>query len=328
MSYHTTVQEVYRQAAESPDGSLCCTPRPPLYLPGLDVPPIMYRMNYGCGSTVHQADMSRDQTVLYVGVGGGLEALLFAYFARRPGGVVAIDPVAEMRNAATRNLEEAARLNDWFDPSFVEIRDGNALDLPIENASVDLAAQNCLFNIFETAQNGHAGDLERALGEMHRVLRPAGRLSMTDPVTPRPLPEHLQSDERLRAQCISGCLPLDRYLDEIVEAGFGSIEVRSRRPYRLLDRQRYGLKADILLESVEVCAVRVPVPDDGPCIFTGRTAIYHGSDDQFDDGRGHVLTRDVPLGVCDKTAAALAALGRQDLVVTGPTWHYPGDGCC
>ena len=235
MSYHTTVKQVYAKAAESPDRSLCCTTRSPLYLPGLDVPPIMYEMNYGCGSTVHLADMRRDQSVLYVGVGGGLEALQFAYFARRPGGVVAIDPVAEMREAARRNLELAAGLNDWFDPSFVEIRDGDALALPVESQSIDLAAQNCLFNIFKTAgANGTGGDLERALGEMHRVLRPTGRLSMTDPITPRPLPEHLQADETLRAQCISGCLTMDAYLDVIVDAGFGMIEVRSRRVFQLI----------------------------------------------------------------------------------------------
>ena len=328
MSYHATVQQVYRQAAEAPDRSLCCAPRAPLYLPGLVIPPIMHQMNYGCGSTVHLADMRQDQRVLYVGVGGGLEALQLAYFARRPGGVIAIDPVAEMRQAARRNLEEAARLNAWFDPAFVEIRDGDALDLPVDNASVDLAAQNCLFNIFKTADADGSGDLEQALGQMHRVLERGGRLAMTDPVAPCRLPDHLRADETLRAQCISGCLTVERYVDEIVAAGFGTIEVRSRRPYRLLDRHRYALDAEILLESIEVCAVKTPVPGDGPCVFTGRTAIYSGPDEQFDDGRGHVLRRDVPLGVCDKTAAALAALGRPDLMVTDPTWHYTGDGGC
>ena len=91
LSYHETVQDVYRQAAQTPDGSLCCTSRPPMYLPGLVVPPIMHEMNYGCGTTVHLADMRADQTILYVGVGGGLEALQFAYFARRAGGVIGND---------------------------------------------------------------------------------------------------------------------------------------------------------------------------------------------------------------------------------------------
>ncbi|NIT34731.1 MAG: SAM-dependent methyltransferase, partial [Xanthomonadales bacterium] len=56
-------------------------------------------------------------------------------------------------------------------------------------------------------------------------------------------------------------------------------------------------------------AIRVPLPEDGPCIFTGRTAIYHGPEQSFDDGKGHVLVCDVPLPVCDKTAGALTQLG-------------------
>ena len=328
MGYHATVQEIYRKAAREPDRSLCCVPRTPLYLPGLRIPGIMHEMNYGCGTTVHLEDMREGQRVLYVGVGGGLEALQLAYFTRRPAGVIAIDPVSEMREAARKNLQEAGRLNDWFDPSFVEIRAGDALDLSLEDASVDLAAQNCLFNIFKTAGPDGNGDLERALGEMHRVLEPGGRLSMSDPITPRPMPPHLKDDETLRAQCISGCLTSEHYLDKIVEAGFGSIEVRSRRPYRLLDRRRYDLEADLLLESLEICAHKVAVPDDGPCVFTGRFAIYSGDEETFDDGRGHVLVRDVPLSVCDKTAAALGALDRSDLTVTEPTWHHAGGGCC
>jgi len=327
LSYHATVQQVYREAARTPDRGLCCVPQAPPYLPGLTVPPIMHAMNYGCGTTVHLRDMRPEQTVLYVGVGGGLEALQFAYFTRRPRGVIAIDPVAEMRDAAARNLELAASMNDWFDPSFVDIRDGDALDLPVDDGQIDLAAQNCLFNIFKTLDTG-GGDLERALGEMHRVLRRAGRLSMSDPITPHELPDHLRADERLRAQCISGCLTWGQYVEKITGAGFGSVEVRSRRPYRMLDRARYGLDGDVLLESVEVCAHRVPVPDDGACVFTGRTAIYCGPDPAFDDGRGHVVNRDVPLPVCDKTAAVLEALGRPDLIVTGSTWHDGGGGCC
>ena len=329
MSYHATVQDVYRKAATEPDAALCCVPQTPKYLPGLHVPSVMHEMNYGCGTTLHLQDMTAGQTVLYVGVGGGLEALQLAYFARRPGGVIAIDPVAEMREAARTNLELAAGTNDWFDPAFVDIRPGCALDLPVPDDTVDLAAQNCLFNIFKTAGPGEArGDLERALEEMHRVLKPAGRLVMSDPITPRPMPAHLQSDEVLRAQCISGCRTYDEYIDHVVAAGFGGIEVRSRRPYRMLDVHRYDLDAPLLLETIEICAYKVDVPADGACVFTGRTVIYLGREESFDDGRGHVLRRDVPLPVCDKTAEALAALRREDLVVTSSTWHYAGGGCC
>jgi len=333
MGYKQTTRELYREAAVTPDPGLCCTTTPVWRLPDLVVPERMLEMNYGCGTTVHPRDLVGQPTVLYVGVGGGMELLQFAYFSRKPGGVVGIDPVAEMREASRTNLAEAAARNPWLREEYVTLLDADALDLSLADGSVDVAAQNCLFNIFETAPPGSAngqarGDLERALSEMHRVLKPAGRLSMSDPVASWPIPEHLRADETLRAQCISGCLPYKRYIDRIVEAGFGSAEVRSRRPYRLLDRGRYDLDRDLLLESIEVCAFKVPVPGDGPCVFTGRTAIYTGPEASFDDGKGHVLTRDLPYPVCDKTAAALAGLGHPELTVTDPTWHYAGGGCC
>jgi ubiquinone/menaquinone biosynthesis C-methylase UbiE len=83
-------------------------------------------------------------SALYVGVGGGLEALQFAYFSRRPSAIIAIEPVAAMRDAAARNLEFAAKDNPWFEPSFVEIREGDAFALPVPDASVDVVAQSGL----------------------------------------------------------------------------------------------------------------------------------------------------------------------------------------
>ncbi len=111
--------------------------------------------------------------------------------------------------------------------------------------------------------------------------------------------------------------------------GWGSARSRcARAPYRVLDAPRYNLDEHLLLESIDVVAIKDPLPDDGPCIFTGATAIYFGKAETFDDGRGHVLDRDLPLSVCDKTATALRALGRPDLLITGSTYHYRGGGCC
>ncbi len=63
----------------------------------------------------------------------------------------------------------------------------------------------------------------------------------------------------------------------------------------------------IYIESVEVCAIKDPMPADGPCVFTGKTAIYFGEEDNFDDNKGHILLPNQPLAVCDKTAGALTA---------------------
>jgi SAM-dependent methyltransferase len=314
--------KLYRAAAAKPDVGLCCTTTPVWKLPGLSMPQRMLQMNYGCGSTVHPRDLDREPTVLYVGIGGGMELLQFAYFSRRPGAVIGVEILPEMIEACRTNFDEAERLNPWFDRAMVDLRQGDALELPVPDASVDVASQNCVFNIFRN------DEARRAVAEMYRVLKPHGRLVMSDPICEAPMPQHLRDDERLRAQCLSGALPLAHYVKLLTDAGFGTIEVRARRPYRVLDTLRYGTVHPILVESVEVCAIKDPMPVDGPCIFTGRTAILHGNDPVFDDGKGHMLQRDVPLAVCDKTADALASLGRNDLYITPSTWHYDGGGCC
>lgn len=322
MSYLEAAAQFYSEVAETPQVGLCCVQSSPLQLPGLKIPCQMQEMNYGCGTTVHSAELSNQPTVLYVGVGGGLEALQFAYFSRRPGAVIAIDPVAGMREAAARNLQIAAKDNPWFDPSFVEIRSGDAFALPVPDASVDVVAQNCLFNIFEPE------DLTRALKEAFRVLKPGGRLQMSDPIATRPIPAHLQKDQRLRAMCLSGALTYEQYIERIVGAGFGQVEIRARRPYRLLDRHNYNLEEHLLLESLDSVSFKVPIPQDGPCIFTGKTAIYAGEEPLFDDQAGHVLQPSVPAAVCDKTAANLAGLNPGEILITDSTWHYNGGGCC
>lgn len=322
MTYLETAAQFYSEVAQTPQIGLCCVQSTPLQLPGLNIPAQMQEMNYGCGTTVHPTELANQPTVLYVGVGGGLEALQFAYFSRRVGAVIAVDPVAAMREAASRNLQIAAQENAWFDPSFVELKAGDAFNLPVADASVDVVAQNCLFNIFEPA------DLSKALQEAYRVLKPGGRLQMSDPIATRPIPVHLQQDEQLRAMCLSGALTYDEYMQRIIDAGFGQIEVRSRRPYRLLDKQTYNLESHLLLESLDSVSFKVPIAEDGACIFTGKTAIYTGNQPIFDDLAGHVLQRGLPAAVCDKTAAKFAHSMPKDIIVTNSTWHYDGGGCC
>ena len=322
MSYLETTKNVYKEAALTPDVGLCCTITPLWQFPGLSIPLKMQEMNYGCGSTVHPRDLVGNPKILYVGVGGGMELLQFSYFSRQKEGVIGVDVVDEMLAACTANFEEAKKENTWFDPDFVRLEKGDALDLPVADASVDVAAQNCLFNIFKTEE------LQRALEEMYRVLKPHGRLVMSDPICGQPLNETLRNDERLRALCLSGSLPLATYLEMLTKVGFGTIEVRARRPYRILDPAHYPTTETLYVESVEVCAIKDPVPEDGPCIFTGKHAIYFGSEDFFDDKKGHVLLQNQPLAVCDKTANALAQLQRDDLYLSPATFHYDGGGCC
>jgi SAM-dependent methyltransferase len=321
-AYLEAAHDLYRQAALEPDVGLCCTTTPVWKLPELSIPNRMLEMNYGCGSTVHPRDLGGGPTVLYVGVGGGMELLQFAYFSRRQGAVIGVDLIDEMLSVCRANLALAETENTWFRPDFVDLRKGDALALPLMDDSVDVAAQNCLFNIFRER------DLARALAEMYRVLKPRGRLVLSDPVCQQAMPAALRNDDQLRAMCLSGAIPLDDYLAQLTDIGFGTIEVRSRRPYRVLAPGKYATRELIYIESVEVCAIKDPMPVDGPCIFTGRTAIYFGDQDYFDDGKGHIMQPNQPLAVCDKTARALEALGRDDLLVSESTWFYDGGGCC
>ena len=163
---------------------------------------------------------------------------------------------------------------------------------------------------------------------MHRVLKPHGKLILSDPICAETIPEHLRNNEELRALCLSGALPLEEYLELLADVGFGTIEIRAKYPYRVLSKDEYDLEKNIFIESVEICAIKDPVPSDGVCVFTGRTAIYHGPESYFNDGNGHILMKNQPLAVCDKTANNLEKLNRFDIFMTPSTYHYQGGGCC
>lgn len=296
MSYLDTTHDVYKEAALSPDIGLCCTTNPIWELPGLKIPKIMQEMNYGCGSTVHARDLTNNPKILYVGVGGGMELLQFAYFSRQKDGVIGVDVVDEMLEASKKNFIEAEAQNSWFNKDFVSLKKGDALNLPVKDNSIDVAAQNCLFNIFKVEE------LKKAISEMYRVLKPHGKLVMSDPTCEQPMNDRLREDERLRALCLSGSIPIAEYVKMLTDAGFGTIEIRARKPYRILDPLHYNTEELIYIESIEVAAIKDPMPTDGPCVFTGKAAIYYGKEAFFDDKAGHVLVKNQPLAICDKTA--------------------------
>lgn len=322
INYLNTTKDVYKQAAITPDVGLCCTTNPIWELPGLKIPKIMQEMNYGCGSTVHARDLNNNPRILYVGVGGGMELLQFAYFSRQKNGVIGVDVVDEMLEASLQNFNMAETENSWFKKEFVDLRKGDALNLPVSDNSIDVAAQNCLFNIFKSEE------LKKAISEMYRVLKPHGRLVMSDPICEQPMSETLRNNAQLRALCLSGSIPMNEYINMLTDAGFGTIEIRARKPYRILDPIHYPTDELIYIESVEIAAIKDPIPADGPCVFSGKAAIYYGSDNFFDDEKGHVLDKNQPLAICDKTASALKNLKRNDIFISESTFHYDGGGCC
>ncbi len=179
-----------------------------------------------------------------------------------------------------------------------------------------------MFNIFKSE------DLKRAIEEMYRVLKPHGKLVMSDPTCEQQMNDVLREDDRLRALCLSGSIPIKDYVKALTDVGFGTIEIRARKPYRVLAPNAYPTDELIYIESIEVAAIKDPMPKDGPCIFTGKAAIYYGKDDYYDDQNGHVLIKNQPLSICDKTAKALATLISSDIYISESTYHYDGGGCC
>jgi SAM-dependent methyltransferase len=322
MTYLESTQELYKEAAINPMEGLCCTTSPVWKLPGLNVPQAMLSMNYGCGTTVSQRDLDPNSKILYIGAGGGLELLQFSYFTRKMKSIIGIDAVDEMLSACSKNLEKAAELNEWFQRDFIDLKKGNALDLEIPDGQIDIVAQNCLFNIFKPS------DLQKALEEAFRVLRPGGRLILSDPTCEEKIPDQLKNDDRLRALCLSGALPIMDYTKILTDIGFATIEVRARRPYRILSPTEYDIEKVIFIESVEIAAIKDPMPSDGPCIFTGKTAIYHGEKPYFDDEHGHILIKNQPMAICDKTANDLKSLNSKDIFFSPSTFFYDGGGCC
>ena len=321
MSYLDATQDLYKAAALTPDVGLCCTTNPIWQFPGLSIPKIMQEMNYGCGSTVSAQDLVNNPKILYVGVGGGMELLQFSYFSRQTAGVTGVDSVDEMLEASKKNFKIAEEENDWFQSDFVNLVKGDALALPVADESIDVAAQNCLFNIFKME------DLKKAVAEMYRVLKPHGRLVMSDPICEQPMNDALRNDDRLRALCLSGSIPMKDYIKVLTDAGFGTIEIRAKHSYRVLSPNHYPTDELIHIESIEIAAIKDPMPADGPCVFTGKTAIYYGDEAYFDDGAGHVLMQNQPLAVCDKTATALGKAHPQ-IHISESTYHYNGGGCC
>jgi len=318
--YLAETEKYYKDVAESYELGYKPTHQMVWNLPDLNIPQRMYDMSFSAGTTVYPQDLAGNPTVLYVGAGGGLELLEFAYFSRKPAGVVGIDIVDDMIVECKKNLLEAEKINDWFESSFVDLRKGDALYLPLEDNTIDVAAQNCLFNIFKM------DDLKKALCEMYRVLKNNGRLVLSDPICNQEIPSHIRNDAQLRAMCISGAIPLRNYINLLKETGFGTVEIRGRWPYRVIDPHHFDVEAPIFVESIEVCAKKNEVTEFQ--VFSGRRATYYGNEEVFSLESGPSLPYNRPVSVSDQWAERLSGLNRDDIHISESTFFYNGDLCC
>jgi arsenite methyltransferase len=173
-------------------------------------------LGLGCGNPTAIADLEEGQVVVDLGSGAGIDAFLAANKVGPKGRVIGVDMTKEMVDRA----RELARTNGYEN---VEFRLGEIENLPVENDSVDVIISNCVVNL--------SPDKDRVFREACRVLKPKGKLVVSDIVSEAPLPESLRQDMDAWAECIGGALERGDYLARIERAGFGEVNVTSEREF-------------------------------------------------------------------------------------------------
>ena len=198
-------------------GSGCCDEQgfgPELYA-GADtegVPDAAVLASLGCGNPPAVAELSEGETVLDLGSGGGIDVLLSARRVGETGMAYGVDMTDEMLELARRNAAEAGVTN-------VEFRKGHIEDIPLDDATVDVVISNCVINL--------SGDKPAVLREMFRVLRPGGRIGVSDVVADDDLTPEQRAERGSWVGCIAGALSFDEYRSGLAEAGFVDVSVES-----------------------------------------------------------------------------------------------------
>jgi SAM-dependent methyltransferase len=178
-------------------------------------------LGLSCGDPLAFGYVKPGDVVVDLGSGAGKDVFLAAQKVGPTGKVIGIDMTPEMLDLARRNAESFQKTTGLRN---VEFRQGQIEDLPVEDASVDVIISNCVINL--------SPDKPRVFREVYRVLKPGGRMIVSDIVLNQPLPESLRSDANLYVACIAGALPREQYLQAIRDAGFQQVEILSDRTYR------------------------------------------------------------------------------------------------
>jgi ubiquinone/menaquinone biosynthesis C-methylase UbiE len=181
--------------------------------------------SFGCGNPIALAGLKPGEVVLDLGSGGGLDVLLAAQRVGAEGYVYGLDMTDEMLAVARRNAERAGAPN-------VEFLKGDIESIPLPNDSVDVILSNCVINL--------SPDKGQVLHEAFRVLRPGGRLAVSDIVVDGDLSGLPVSEVQIRAAlswagCIAGALTIEQYRQLLTEAGFAQVDVDVRQRYTAED---------------------------------------------------------------------------------------------
>ena len=170
-------------------------------------------LGLGCGNPLAIASLRPGQTVLDLGSGAGFDCFLAAKAVGPSGKVIGVDMTPEMIAKARRNASSGDYKN-------VEFRIGEIEHLPVANSSVDVIISNCVINL--------SPDKRSVIGDAFRVLKPGGRLAVSDIVATQELPEEVRNDLALHSGCMAGATPIQELRKLLANAGFRNVKVEEK----------------------------------------------------------------------------------------------------
>ena len=175
-------------------------------------------LGLGCGNPVALASLAEGEIVLDLGSGAGFDSFLAANKVGQSGKIIGVDMTPEMIDKARANAQEGGYKN-------VEFRLGEIENIPAADNSVDIVISNCVINL--------SPDKKRVFSEAFRVLKPGGRLMVSDVVLLKELPNFIRESVAAYVGCISGALMKDDYLETIGEAGFHDVKIIGEASFSL-----------------------------------------------------------------------------------------------
>ncbi len=198
-------------------------------------------LGLGCGNPVALASLKQGEVVLDLGAGAGFDCFLAADRVGKNGRVIGVDMTPEMIDKARGNAEKSKYQN-------VEFRLGEIENLPAADASVDVVISNCVINL--------SVDKKQVFKEAFRVLKPGGRMMISDLVLYKELPDAIKKSVVAYVGCVAGAMLKDDYIKTIKDAGFGDVKILAETPYAidvtLDDRQVKEVAQTINLEPAKV----------------------------------------------------------------------------
>ena len=183
-----------------------------------EIPKELLSASCGCGNPTARAQLRPGEVVLDVGSGAGLDVLLAARIVGSQGKVYGLDMTDEMLAVANANKEKAGATN-------VEFLKGQIEDIPLSEGAVDVVISNCVINL--------TSNKDQVFHEIFRVLKPGGRMGISDIITVKPMPDDLRQPLLSWVNCVTGALSDSEYRTNLPKVGFENIEVEITRTYDL-----------------------------------------------------------------------------------------------